>query len=195
MLSQTAPTQCPVSLSRLTPEARLSDSYGMSDHTDNLPVFLTRHDVANLLRITPRQVDRIAKAGVLSKQKLSASRSGFERSGVEAYLQQMNGGKPAPSTAPVQDGVIEVKLGAVTGHKGGEYGSRIMLLHVQAEGDVGEVAAALEWWACDQGFPGMIFNAGGGAISIMWAKTLGYDPAQVRKALELVKAAIIHAAE
>jgi hypothetical protein len=56
----------------------------MSTHTDNLPVFLTRADVANLLRITPRQVDRIAAVGKLRKQKLSASRSGFERAGVEA---------------------------------------------------------------------------------------------------------------
>ena len=42
----------------------------MTDHTANMPVFLTRADVANLLRITPRQIDRLAASGVLTKQKL-----------------------------------------------------------------------------------------------------------------------------
>ena len=67
----------------------------MGNHTADLPVFLTRKDVANLLRLSPRQVDRLAKDGTLAKQKLSASRSGFERSGVEAHLAKMKGGASA----------------------------------------------------------------------------------------------------
>jgi hypothetical protein len=106
----------------------------------------------------------------------------------------MKGDAPAASiNAPTQNSAMEVELGAVTGHKGGEYGSRLMLMHVKADGDAGLVAHALEWWVCEQGFPGMIFNAGNGAISILWAKSLGYDPVKVHTALEMVKASVVHA--
>lgn len=50
------------------------------------PVFLNRAEVASLLRLSPRQVDRLAAPGTLVKQKLSVSRSGFHLYGVSAYL-------------------------------------------------------------------------------------------------------------
>lgn len=58
---------------------------------ENLPDHLTRAEVADVLRVSPRQVDRIAKSGALTKVKLGASRSGFERGELDRYLRSMKG--------------------------------------------------------------------------------------------------------
>lgn len=58
---------------------------------ENLPDHLTRAEVADVLRVSPRQVDRLARSGALTKVKLSASRSGFERGELDRYLRSMRG--------------------------------------------------------------------------------------------------------
>jgi hypothetical protein len=77
---------------------RFTDHSSMGDHTQDLPVFSTRDEVANLLRITKRHVDNFSKAGVLNNQKIGTSRSGFGRSGVDSCLHKMRG--ETASTAP-----------------------------------------------------------------------------------------------
>ena len=41
-----------------------------------LPEFVTRDEVASVLRLSTRQVDRLTKSGALAKTKLGGSRSG-----------------------------------------------------------------------------------------------------------------------
>ena len=155
----------------------------MTDQTANLPVFLTRSDVANLLRLSPRQVDRLATAGVLMKQKLSASRSGFERSGVESYLRTMKGSTASTPPSAFTDFTMA----------GGEYGSRGIMLLVDVDGDAALVGAALDDWLPKNGVRGCMIIAGDGRVGIMWAHNLGLSPDTVRAAIERVKATAVHA--
>ena len=156
----------------------------MTNHTDNLPVFLTRADVANLLRITPRQIDRLAASGVLTKQKLSASRSGFERSGVEAHLAKMKGGKSVTPGIPTS---------MEAGMFGASYSSRMMILKLAAEGVTPVVGEALDWWLRENGFPGLIVMTFEDFIVVMWTKSTGYDSAKITAMIEAVKATAVHA--
>ena len=55
-----------------------------------LPEHLTRKEVARVLRLSPRQVDTLAKQGKLKKKKLSDLRSGFARDEIDRYLRQCN---------------------------------------------------------------------------------------------------------
>ncbi len=58
--------------------------------TKPLPEHVTRAEAAAVLRLSPRQVDRLARAGALKKTKLGASRSGFARDELDRYLQVLN---------------------------------------------------------------------------------------------------------
>ena len=60
-----------------------------------LPEHVTRTEAAAVLRLSPRQVDRLARAGALKKTKLGASRSGFARDELDRYLQELNYGDKA----------------------------------------------------------------------------------------------------
>ena len=119
------------------------------------PVFLTRADVATLLRIGPRQVDRLATAGDLAKVKRSARRTGFHRDGVESYLAtKMNGANPSPiPSSPAQP----------------EYGTQASVLIVKGEGDAAGLGEAIDHWLSANGFPGCIVNGKGNTVSIAWA--------------------------
>jgi hypothetical protein len=61
-----------------------------------LPEHVTRAEAAAVLRLSLRQVDRLAETGVLKKRKLSASRSGFARQDLDAYLGGLGDGYVSP---------------------------------------------------------------------------------------------------
>jgi hypothetical protein len=50
---------------------------------------VTRAEAAKVLRLSVRQVDRLAEAGKLTKVPLSASRGGFDRQDFDPYLQSL----------------------------------------------------------------------------------------------------------
>jgi hypothetical protein len=60
---------------------------------NRLPQYLTRQEVAKVLRLS-RQVNRRVAQGELKKIKLSASRSGIARSEIDKYLWQRNDNRP-----------------------------------------------------------------------------------------------------
>ena len=130
------------------------------------PVFLTRADVATLLRIGPRQVDRLATAGDLAKVKLAARRTGFHRDGVEAYLATKANGAGIPAGIPAQP----------------EYGTQASVLIVKGEGDAAGLGEAIDGWLSANGFPGCIVNGKGNTVSIAWAWSLHYTEPQIRRA-------------
>src|SRR5262245_60089291 len=57
--------------------------------------FLTRHEVADELRLSLRQLDRLVKEGKLKKVKLSDSRSGIPSEDLERYLREQQGERRA----------------------------------------------------------------------------------------------------
>jgi hypothetical protein len=157
----------------------------MSKQTADLPVFLTRADVANLLRITPRQVDRLAKAGTLNKQKLSASRSGFDRTGIETHLAKLAGkGGNAPASAPAS--YSDATTYAT------EYGSPATLLTIDAPGANAAHGVGIDDWLELQGWHGCFVMVGKGRVVIAWNERLNHDGRAImsalRKALDGVKA-------
>ncbi|CCB66492.1 AlpA family transcriptional regulator [Hyphomicrobium sp. MC1] len=121
-----------------------------------LPEHVTRAEVAEVLRLSLRQVDRLAKDGTLKKVKLSASRSGFEREDLDRYLQTLAGG----------DGYV----------------SRIALLTIEipagAHHDINELAERLDASLC-QRLPGCLVKVDGRKINIAWNAALGYRPEQI----------------
>ena len=147
----------------------------MANLPPDSPVFLTRGDVATLLRIGPRQVDRLATAGELNKVKLATRRTGFHRDGVEAYLAaKVNGANPSPnpsSPAP-------------------EYGTSASILIVKVEGSADGVAAAVERVLVDNGLIGCILHGRGDTISIAWADSLPYCENDMRRALRMATSAV-----
>ncbi|MGO4682347.1 helix-turn-helix transcriptional regulator [Hyphomicrobium sp. 2TAF46] len=121
-----------------------------------LPEHVTRAEVAETLRLSLRQVDRLAKEGTLKKLKLSASRSGFEREDFDRYLQTLTGG----------DGYV----------------SRIAVLAVEIPTGipytVNELAERLDASLC-QRLPGCLIKVDGRKIQIAWNAALGYTPEQI----------------
>jgi hypothetical protein len=148
----------------------------MAKQTPEQPRFLTRADVANLLRLTSRQVDRLAANGTLNKQKLSASRSGFARDGVEAYLAKMAG---RPSSAPHDE--------TVPARERGGYASEVCWLRLEIEGDPTGVGAALESWLATHGAPGILVTCAGGHVDLIWARSLPYDPKKVERIVNRIR--------
>jgi hypothetical protein len=168
----------------------------MGKQTPDTAIFLTRQDVANLLRMTPHNVDLLARKGKLEKTKLGPGRTGIHRDSVSQYLANLNASVSAGVSPAKLDQPGEFTLGAIPGHVGDAYGSTGMMVHVKADWDrLGEVAEALDGWLTRNGFPGCFVMAGNGAISVMWAKSIGYRHEPVRKAIDGVKASIVHAAE
>ena len=135
-------------------------------------VYLTRKEVAAWLRLTPRQVDRMASGGVLAKQKLSARRSGFSQDGVAAYIASRNA---SPSASPLIDASDDAG-----------YHPRVTMLVFDVEGSadtLGEVGRAADGWLAKSGFPGCIVHTAKGQLFIAWAWSLPYDTAVVRASI------------
>ena len=154
-----------------------------------------------------REVDRLAAAGDLTKQKLSARRSGFHRDGVEAYLAEraVRIGVPArvpasPAPSPSQSlptGVTsavsssEVRRRAADAGERPGYGSPVTLLIVEvADGFAHDVGAALDYGLAMNGCPGCIITTHDGRLTIAWANTLPYTEAIIRKAIKRATAAV-----
>jgi hypothetical protein len=156
-----------------------------------MPIFLTRKDVANLLRLSPRQVDRLAADGTLTKQKLSASRSGFHRDGVSEHLRRMAGtpsSAPNPQASPSAQDDFTMFVGP------GGYSSSGTIMKVKLETDDGAVVAeALDTWLQKNSVHGCFVMGNGMVVTVYWAKSLRVDYSMVRKAIEAVKATAVHA--
>lgn len=121
-----------------------------------LPEHVTRAEVAETLRLSLRQVDRLARDGTLKKVKLSASRSGFDRGDLDRYLQSLTG----------SDGYV----------------SRIATLTVEIPSgipySVNELAERLDASLCLR-LPGCLVKVDGSKIQIAWNAALGYTPEQI----------------
>ena len=128
--------------------------------TKPLPEHVTRAEAAAVLRLSPRQVDRLARAGALKKTKLGASRSGFARDELDRYLQVLNYDDKA--------------LGGAGG-----YASRLSLLVVDIPTDVphdiNQLAERLDALLCRR-MPGCWVKVRGRQFYIMWNEALGYTP-------------------
>lgn len=167
----------------------------------DLPTFLTREDVANLLRLRAvRSVDRLVERGELKRSKLTARRTGFHRNDVGDLLERRGnavirpGGAPAsaPPVSPFQaqrepwlaEGEIELK-----GHGPMRYASPMWAYRVKIEGGADPaIAEALDHWLAGHGCRGCIVALGDADLTVMWARRLPYTAKQIRRAIERVKA-------
>ena len=66
------------------------------------PLFLTKEEVATILRIGERQIDKLSAQGDLNKLKLSGRRVGFHRDAIEVYLQWKVTGVSIRASIPAQ---------------------------------------------------------------------------------------------
>ena len=123
-----------------------------------LPDHVTRAEVAAALRLSLRQVDRLAKSGVLTKKKLSAARSGFDRRDFDHYLQSIGEGYVSP------------------------VGSFSFSLPADSPRSCNAVAKKLDAILADR-LPGCLVKSGGGEIHIVWNAALGYTPEQILEAV------------
>ncbi|MGO4683962.1 hypothetical protein [Hyphomicrobium sp. 2TAF46] len=125
-----------------------------------LPDHVTRAEVATALRLSLRQVDRLAKSGALKKTKLSASRSGFERDDFDRYLQSIGLG----------DGYVS------------PVGSFSFSLPAQSSLSCNAVAKKLDEIFA-KSLPGCLVKAADSEIHIIWNAALGYTPEQILESL------------
>ncbi|MBA2127567.1 hypothetical protein DLM45_15250 [Hyphomicrobium methylovorum] len=126
-----------------------------------LPEHVTRAEAAKVLRLSLRQVDRLAKSGDLKKTKLGARRSGFERNDFERYL-------------------------AATGNGSTGYVSPLASLIIGIEFDTpAELnrAAELLDGILSERFPGCILRVDSQDIVIAWNAALGYTAERISGAL------------
>jgi len=121
-----------------------------------LPEHVTRAEAAEVLRLSLRQVDRLAATGQLKKRKLSANRSGFAREDLDAYL----GGHGYMS--PVESFSFSLPAD-----------SKVTCDTAAARLD--EILATA--------LPGCLVCARDGAIHVIWNTALGYTPEQISEAL------------
>lgn len=121
-----------------------------------LPEHVTRAEAAEVLRLSLRQVDRLARDGALKKVKLSASRSGFGREDLDQYLQNLAGGDGYVSR--IAQLTVEIPTG--TGY------------------DINELAERLDASLC-QRLPGCLIKVDGRQIHVAWNAALGYTPEQI----------------
>lgn len=128
-----------------------------------LPEYVTRAEAAETLRLSPRQIDRLARAGALKKVKLSASRSGFEREEFERYLQELNASKRTNIAAE-------------------GYSSKFSLLVVDIPADIGhdinQLAENLDALLCRR-LPGCWIKVESRQIYVMCNAGLGYTAEQI----------------
>ncbi|CAA2141355.1 hypothetical protein [Hyphomicrobium sp. ghe19] len=125
-----------------------------------LPDHVTRAEVAAALRLSLRQVDRLAAAGTLTKKKLGARRSGFDREEFDRYLKSIGEGEGYAS--PV--------------------GSFSFTLPPESPLTCNAVAAKLDEILATS-LPGCLVNAADGAVHIVWNAALGYTTEQILQAV------------
>ncbi|HVX37334.1 MAG TPA: hypothetical protein VHC71_14055 [Hyphomicrobium sp.] len=125
-----------------------------------LPEHVTRAEAAAVLRLSLRQVDRLAEAGRLKKVSLSASRSGFEREDFDRYLQSI--GAAEGYTSPVKALTIS--------------------LPVDSPIDMNRAAALLDALLVER-FPGCLIKVDAEHIQIVWNAALDYTAEQISESL------------
>lgn len=124
-----------------------------------LPEHVTRAEAAKVLRLSLRQVDRLAETGVLKKRKLSANRSGFARQDLDAYL----GGQGDGYVSPV--------------------GSFSFSLPAECSLTCNQVAERLDEILA-KSLPGCLVKAADSEIHVIWNIALGYTPEQISESLK-----------
>lgn len=125
-----------------------------------LPEHVTRAEAAAVLRLSLRQVDRLAEAGRLKKVSLSANRRGFARDDLDRYLQSVGAGEGY--TSPV--GVLTLSL------------------PVDNPIDMNRAAALLDALLAER-FPGCLIKVDAGHIQIVWNAALGYTAERISDSL------------
>lgn len=121
-----------------------------------LPEHVTRAEVAKVLRLSLRQVDRLAKAGALKKKKLSAARSGFDREDFNQYLKSAG--------------------------RGDDYTSLLATLSLEFPVDSPfNINQAAEWLdgVLSEKLPGCLIKVRHEKIEISWNAQLGYAPEDI----------------
>ena len=126
-----------------------------------LPEHVTRAEAATVLRLSLRQVDRLAKSGVLKKAKLSASRSGFAREDLDQYLTSLAGAEGYRSP------LGNLTLGVPTG----------------SPLSCNEAAPLIDQ-LLNKRLPGCIVYIQDGCIQISWNAALCYSQEQVFESLK-----------
>jgi hypothetical protein len=122
-----------------------------------LPEHVTRSEAAKVLRLSLRQVDRLAEAGVLTKKQLSANRTGFAREDLDTYLGSTGDGFISP------------------------VGSFSFTLPADSDLDLNTVAERLDAILAER-LPGCLVKTANGEIHVIWNAALGYTPEQILKA-------------
>jgi predicted DNA-binding transcriptional regulator AlpA len=122
-----------------------------------LPEILTREETAATLRLSPRQIDRLARAGKLRKRKLGARRSGFLREDVEAHIR-----RATEYVSPF--GIVRIDLAGRVD-----------------QNDVAQRIDALLVKEC----PGCLVRVRRSYVDVIWHAALGYTPGQIRRSLSL----------
>jgi hypothetical protein len=130
--------------------------------TKPLPEHVTRHEAATVLRLSTRQVDRLAETGKLRKVKLSANRSGFERADLDRYLQSL-GNAGDGYVSPVEALTIKLALDSAA--------------------DTDRAAKILDE-LLNERFPGCLVRVTDGDIQIVWNAALGYTAQQISESLK-----------
>lgn len=125
-----------------------------------LPEHITRAEAAAVLRLSLRQVDRLAEAGKLKKVSLSANRRGFARDDLDRCLQSIGAGEGY--TSPVSALTIS--------------------LPVDSAIDMNRAAALLDALLAER-FPGCLIRVDAEHIQIVWNAALGYTSEQISDSL------------
>jgi hypothetical protein len=126
-----------------------------------LPEHVIRAEAAAVLRLSVRQVDRLARSGALTKTKLSTSRSGFEREDFDRYLQSIGKGDGYTSS-----------VSALT-----------ISLPIESPVELDRAAEILDGVLSER-FPGCLIKVEGGDLHIVWNVTLGYTAEQISELLK-----------
>jgi len=129
--------------------------------SEPLPEHVTRKEAAKVLRLSVRQVDRLAKSGALKKTKLSTSRSGFEREDFDRYLRSIGAGEGY--TSPVSALTIS--------------------LPIESPIDLDRAAEMIDGVLTER-FPGCLIKVEDGHIHIVWNAALGYTSEQISEWLK-----------
>jgi len=135
----------------------------MSKRND-LPQYLTRQEVAKVLRLGTRQVDRLVRQGELHKTKLSASRSGIPRDDLERYLAQRQGNENfygSPCTV------------------------RVLYLP-RSDRELGHAVGAAIDTALAKVLPGCMVTVNGKRVAIMVPASAGHSPEDVEREIQKI---------
>ena len=145
----------------LTARDQLTNSLGM-DNKAPLPQHVTRAEAAEVLRISSRQVDRLAKAGKLRKRRLSGSRRGFLREDLDHYLSELSDGTgyASPFGCLKLEPPVSCDLNTLAKRV-----DAVLIAHL----------------------PGCLVVARRGSVDVIWNAALGYTPAKVFEELRTLE--------